>query len=99
MIFFTKSNNIYRIPDSVEAIIISPSISKTRKIFEKPIEEHQLVKQMLANMSAGCQYSRLLWLESGWERNQGIRATRSTSLAKWIACREAERATAGAVQV
>ncbi len=73
--------------------------SKTRKTFEKPIGAHQLVKQMLANMSAGYQYSRLLWLESGWERNQGIRATRSTSLAKWIACREAEKAGADAVQV
>ncbi len=73
--------------------------SKTRKTFEKTIGEHQLVKQMLANMSAGYQYSRLLWLQSGWERNQGIRATRSTSLAKWIACREAEKAGADAVQV
>ncbi len=73
--------------------------SKTRKTFQKPIGEHQLVKQMIANMSAGYQYSRLLWLKSGWERNQGIRATRSTSLAKWIACREAEKAGADAVQV
>lgn len=73
--------------------------SKTRKTFEKPIGEHQLVKQMLANMSAGYQYSRLLWLQSGWERNEGLRATRSTSLAKWIACREAEKAGADAVQV
>jgi len=73
--------------------------SKTRKTFERPIGEHQLVKQMLANMLAGYQYSRLLWLKSGWERNQGIRATRSTSLAKWIACREAEKAAADAVQV
>jgi glutaryl-CoA dehydrogenase (non-decarboxylating) len=73
--------------------------SKTRKTFEKAIGEHQLIKQMIANMSAGYQYSRLLWLKSGWERNQGIRATRSTSLAKWIACREAEKAAADAVQI
>jgi len=73
--------------------------SQTRKTFEKPIAEHQLVKQMIANMHAGYEYSRLLYLKSGWERNEGIRATRSTSLAKWIACREAEKAGADAVQV
>jgi glutaryl-CoA dehydrogenase (non-decarboxylating) len=73
--------------------------SKTRKTFQQPIASHQLVKQMMANMVAGYEYSKLLWLKSGWERNQGIRATRSTSLAKWIACREAEKAAADAVQV
>lgn len=73
--------------------------STTRKAFEKPIADHQLVKQMIANMQSGYEYSRLLYLKSGWERNEGIRATRSTSLAKWIACREAEKAGADAVQV
>jgi glutaryl-CoA dehydrogenase (non-decarboxylating) len=73
--------------------------AKTRRTFTEPIANHQLVKQMIANMEAGYQYSRLLWLKSAWERNNGIRATRSTSLAKWIACREAEKAAADAVQV
>ncbi len=73
--------------------------SLTRKTFEKPIAEHQLVKQMIANMSAGYEYSRLLWLKAGWMRNEGLRPTRETSMAKWIACREAEKAAADAVQV
>ncbi len=77
----------------------SVAYSHTRKTFDKPIGEHQLVKQMIANMQAGYEYSRLLWLQSGWERNVGHRASRSTSLAKWIACREAEKAAADAVQV
>ncbi len=77
----------------------SVTYSHTRKTFDKPIGEHQLVKQMIANMQAGYEYSRLLWLQSGWERNIGHRASRSTSLAKWIACREAEKAAADAVQV
>ena len=32
-------------------------------------------------------------------KNQGLRSTRATSMAKWIACREAEDAAANAVQV
>lgn len=73
--------------------------SKTRKTFTVPIAEHQLVKEMIANMAAGYDYSRLLWLKTGWMRNQGIRSTRETAMAKWIACREAESAAADAVQV
>lgn len=70
-----------------------------RKTFTRNIAEHQLVKQMIANMEAGYEYSTALWLKAGWLKNQGIRSTRATSLAKWIACREAEEAAANAVQV
>ncbi|MEE9554917.1 MAG: acyl-CoA dehydrogenase family protein [candidate division Zixibacteria bacterium] len=73
--------------------------SLTRKSFSKPIADHQLVKEMIANMSAGYEFSRLLWLKSGWMRNAGIRSTRETALAKWIACQEAEKAASDAVQV
>ncbi len=70
-----------------------------RETFETPIANHQLVKQMIANMEAGYEYSRLLWLKAGWKKNLGQPNTRETSLAKWIACREAEAAAADAVQV
>ncbi len=73
--------------------------SLERKTFEKPIAEHQLVKQMIANMEAAYEYVTGLWLKAGWLKNQGIRSTKATSLAKWIACREAEAAAADAVQV
>lgn len=73
--------------------------SHTRKSFTVPIAEHQLVKEMIADMAAGYEYSRLLWLKAGWMRNAGLRPTRETALAKWIACREAEKAAADAVQV
>ena len=73
--------------------------SHTRRSFTVPIAEHQLVKEMIANMAAGYEYSRLLWLRAGWMRNEGLRPTRETALAKWIACREAEKAAADAVQV
>ncbi len=70
-----------------------------RKTFQVPIAEHQLVKQMIANMEASYEYSTYLWMRAGWLKNQGKRSTRATSLAKWIACREAEASAGNAVQV
>jgi len=70
-----------------------------RETFQSPIAQHQLVKQMIANMEAGYEYARLLWLKAGWKKNLGEPNTRETSLAKWIACREAEKAAADAIQV
>lgn len=70
-----------------------------RETFAEPIGHHQLVKQMIANMEAGYEYSRLLWIKAGWKKNFGEPNTRETSLAKWISCREAEAAAADAVQV
>lgn len=77
----------------------SVQYAHTRKTFDVPIGEHQLVKEMIAGMAAGYEYSRLLWLKAGWLRNEGKRATRETSLAKWIACEQAEKAAADAVQI
>ncbi|MFQ5498082.1 MAG: acyl-CoA dehydrogenase family protein [Candidatus Zixiibacteriota bacterium] len=73
--------------------------SQERRTFTHPIAEHQLVKQMIAKMEAGYQYSTMLWQRAGWLKNQGKRSTRETSLAKWIACKEAEASAADAVQV
>ncbi|MBD3333472.1 butyryl-CoA dehydrogenase [candidate division GN15 bacterium] len=77
----------------------SVEYAKQRETFQKPIADHQLVKQMIANMEAGYEYSSYLWMKAGWLKNQGMRSTKATSLAKWIACREAEKAAADAVQV
>jgi glutaryl-CoA dehydrogenase (non-decarboxylating) len=77
----------------------SVKYSLERETFAEPIGHHQLVKQMIANMEAGYEYSRLLWIKAGWKKNSGQPNTRETSLAKWIACREAEAAAANAVQV
>ncbi|MCD6249401.1 MAG: acyl-CoA dehydrogenase family protein [candidate division Zixibacteria bacterium] len=70
-----------------------------RQTFGTKIANYQLVKQMLANMEAGYESSTLLWLKAGWKKNRGERNTRETSMAKWVACREAEAAAANAVQV
>jgi glutaryl-CoA dehydrogenase (non-decarboxylating) len=70
-----------------------------RTTFGQKIAEHQLVKQMIAEMEADYQISRLLWQRSGWMKNQGLRNTRETSLAKWFATVASEKAAGNAVQV
>lgn len=70
-----------------------------RQTFGKNIGEHQLVQQMIANMEAGYQMSRLLVYRAGTLKNDGKRNTRETSLAKWQACDFANRAADDAVQI
>jgi glutaryl-CoA dehydrogenase (non-decarboxylating) len=70
-----------------------------RKTFGVEIGQHQLVKEMIAQMESDYQAARLLWLRSGWLKNQGMRNTRETSLAKWFATVASERAAGDAVQI
>jgi len=77
----------------------SVEYAQTRTTFGKPIAEHQLVKEMIAEMAGDYEACRLLWLKAGWLKNQGKRNTRETSLAKLYGCAAAEKAAANAVQV
>ncbi len=77
----------------------STKYSHERKTFGVEIGEHQLVKQMIANMVKGYEYSRYLWMKAGVLKNEGKRNTRETALAKWVACEEAEQAAHSAVQI
>ncbi len=70
-----------------------------RRTFGVEIGQHQLVKEMLAQMESDYQVSRLLWLRAGWLKNQGRRNTRETGLAKWFATVASERAAGDAVQI
>ncbi|WP_077702727.1 acyl-CoA dehydrogenase family protein [Virgibacillus dokdonensis] len=70
-----------------------------RSTFGKEIGKHQLVQQMLSNMEAGLQMSRLLVYRAGELKNAGKRNTRETSLAKWQACDFANKAADDAVQI
>jgi glutaryl-CoA dehydrogenase (non-decarboxylating) len=71
----------------------------SRTTFGRPIAEHQLVKEMIAEMATEYEAARLLWLRAGWLKNEGKRSTRETSLAKMYACQAAEKAASNAVQV
>ena len=70
-----------------------------RRAFGVEIGQHQLVKEMIAQMESDYQAARLLWLRSGWLKNQGTRNTRETGLAKWFATCASERAAGDAVQI
>ncbi len=77
----------------------SARYAKERKTFGKPIAEHQLIKQKIAQMEADYQISVLLYQKVGWMKNVGLRNTRETSLAKWFATEAAQRASTQAVQL
>ena len=77
----------------------SVAYAKDRKTFGVAIGQHQLVKEMIAQMESDYQAARLLWLRSGWLKNGGRRNTRETGLAKWFATVASERAAGDAVQI
>lgn len=78
---------------------VSVRYCKERQTFGKPIGQHQLVQQMLANMQAGYEMSRLLVYRAGEMKNKGVRNTRETSMAKWQACDFANQAADDAFQI
>ena len=73
--------------------------AQERKTFGKPIGEHQLIKQKIAYMQQWYDAAKLLYLRSGWLKNQGIRNTRETSVAKWYATDQSVQAALEAVQI
>ena len=77
----------------------SISYAKERKTFGKPIAEYQLVQQMMAHMQQSIDIGELLVWKAGWLKNQGIRNTRETSMAKWYCTDAARRAADDAVQI
>src|SRR5215813_5400956 len=77
----------------------SVKYAKERHTFGVEIVQHQLVKEMIAQMESDYQAARLLWMRSGWLKNLGRRNTRETGLAKWFATVASERAAGDAVQI
>jgi len=73
--------------------------SKDRKVGGEPIAKKQLVQQMIAQMAAGRDIGRLLYLQVGWMKNMGLRHTRECSLAKWTNCNAAFEAANNAVEI
>jgi glutaryl-CoA dehydrogenase (non-decarboxylating) len=77
----------------------SVKYAKQRKTFGVEIGQHQLVKEMIAQMESDYQAARLLWLRAGFLKNAGRRNTRETGLAKWFSTVASERAAGDCVQV
>ncbi len=70
-----------------------------RHTFDEEIGRHQLVKQMIANMAKGTEIGRMLVWRAAWLKNQGLRNTRETSLAKWHATEHSVQAALDAIQI
>ena len=101
---FALENGRYTVASGATGLIracldASVSYAKERKTFGQPIGEHQLVKEMIAEMVSDYDAARLLWLRAGWMKNEGLRNTRETSLAKWFATVKSERAASDCVQI
>ncbi|MDX1612723.1 MAG: acyl-CoA dehydrogenase family protein [Candidatus Promineifilaceae bacterium] len=73
--------------------------AQERETFGQPIAQHQLVQQKLAWMQQWYDAARLLYLRAGWLKNEGVRNTRETSMAKWYATDMSFKAAHEAVQV
>lgn len=81
------------------ALDASLAYAKERKTFGLEIGKHQLIQQKIANMVAGVESARLLVLRAGWMKNQGLRNSRETALAKWVATRVAVDCADEAIQI
>jgi glutaryl-CoA dehydrogenase (non-decarboxylating) len=77
----------------------SVKYAKERKAFGREIAKFQLIQQKIACMVQSYEMARLLYLRAGWMKNQGLRNTRETSLAKWFATDESFKAASDAIQI
>jgi glutaryl-CoA dehydrogenase (non-decarboxylating) len=101
---FALENGRYTVASGATGLIracldASVKYARERKTFGQAIGEHQLVKEMIAEMVSDYDAARLLWLRAGWLKNEGRRNTRETSLAKWFATVKSERAASDCVQI
>jgi glutaryl-CoA dehydrogenase (non-decarboxylating) len=77
----------------------SVEYARERETFGQAIGRYQFVQDMIAEMVLGYETSKLLVMQAAWLKNQGVRNTRETSLAKWHATEEAFKAANLAIQV
>jgi glutaryl-CoA dehydrogenase (non-decarboxylating) len=73
--------------------------ARQRQAFGKEIGKFQLVQQKIARMVQFYDAARLFYLRAGWMKNQGLRNTRETSLAKWFATDASFEAASEAIQI
>ena len=81
---------------SLEAAI---EYAKQRVQFGKPIAAHQAIRFMLADMATEIEAARLLTLQAAVLKDEGVRHTRESSMAKLYASEAAMRASLKCVQI
>jgi len=73
--------------------------SKERKSFGKPISQHQAISFMLADMATEIDAARLLVLRAAALKDQGVRHSAESSMAKLYASEMSHRVTHKAIQI
>jgi alkylation response protein AidB-like acyl-CoA dehydrogenase len=73
--------------------------AKERVVFGKPIAEHQMIKQKIADMATEIQAARLLVHDCARTLDAGDRARKQASMAKMYASDVAQRAATEAIQI
>jgi len=73
--------------------------AKDRVAFGKPIAELQAIQFKLADMAMEIHAARLLTYRAAWMKDQGVRHTQESSVAKLFASEAAHRAVNEAVQI
>jgi alkylation response protein AidB-like acyl-CoA dehydrogenase len=71
--------------------------AKQRVQWGKPIAQHQLIQEMVADMATDCEAARLLTIEAARARDAGGPATRQVVMAKQFATEAAVRAARTAI--
>jgi len=77
----------------------SVDYANERRAFGEPIAKHQLIQAKIARMAQDYEIVRLLYLKAGWLKNQGVRNTQETSMAKQFATAASFTAASEAIQV
>jgi len=77
----------------------STKYSHERQAFGRDIARFQLVQQKIAHMVQSYDAARLFYQRAGWMKNQGLRNTRETSIAKWFATDASFAAASEAIQI
>jgi len=84
---------------SQAAIDASIKYAQERKQFGRPIGSFQMIQDMIADMIAETDASRLLAYRAFYLIDKGVRARLESSLAKAYACEAAVRVTSKAIQI
>ena len=77
----------------------STAYAKDRKAFGNPIGDYQAIQFLLADMAKDIEAARLLTFQSGWMIDQGVNASKYSSIAKCFATDACMKITTDAVQV
>ncbi|MCH8339091.1 MAG: acyl-CoA dehydrogenase family protein [Chloroflexi bacterium] len=77
----------------------SVAYANERKTFGRSIADHQLVQAKIARMAQDYEIARLLYLKVGWLKNQAVRNTLETSMAKQFATDASFAAASDAIAV